>query len=49
LILESASSDVIRQMAISKGMQVLRDNGWQKVREGVTTIEEVMRVSQEGM
>ncbi|MEW6601420.1 MAG: GspE/PulE family protein, partial [Nitrospirota bacterium] len=49
LILESASSDVIRQMAISKGMQVLRDNGWQKVREGVTTIEEVLRVSQEGM
>ncbi len=49
LILESASSDVIRQMAISKGMQVLRDNGWQKVREGVTTIEEVLRVSQEGI
>jgi len=49
LILESASSDVIRQMAISRGMQVLRDNGWQKVREGVTTIEEVLRVSQEGM
>jgi type II secretion system protein E len=49
LILESASSDVIRQMAVSKGMQVLRDNGWQKVREGITTIEEVLRVSQEGI
>jgi len=49
LILDKVSSDVIRQRAVSKGMQVLRDCGWQKVKEGVTTIEEVLRVSQEGV
>ena len=49
LVLESSSSDVIRQLAVKKGMQVLRDSGWEKVKEGVTTIEEVLRVSQEGL
>ena len=49
LVLESSSSDIIRQKAVSKGMEVLRDSGWQKVKEGVTTIEEVLRVSQEGI
>ncbi|MBI4847033.1 MAG: type II secretion system ATPase GspE [Nitrospirae bacterium] len=47
MILDKASSDVIRQKAVVKGMQVLRESGWQKVREGVTTIEEVLRVAQE--
>jgi general secretion pathway protein E len=49
LILERASSDIIRQKVVEKGMTVLRDSGWQKVREGVTSIEEVLRVSQEGI
>ncbi len=49
LILERASSDVIRQAVVEKGMTVLRDSGWKKVREGVTSIEEVLRVSQEGI
>jgi general secretion pathway protein E len=49
MVLEKASSDVIRQNAVSKGMQVLRDCGWDKVRAGVTTIEEVLRVTQEGL
>jgi type II secretion system protein E len=48
LILERASSDKIRQEAMAGGMQILRDSGWQKVKEGVTTIEEVLRVAQEG-
>jgi type II secretory ATPase GspE/PulE/Tfp pilus assembly ATPase PilB-like protein len=30
-------------------MQILRECGWQKVKEGVTTIEEVLRVAQEGI
>lgn len=47
LVLEKASANIIRQKAISQGMQVLRDSGWQKVKEGVTTIEEVLRVTQE--
>ena len=49
LILEKASSDIIRKNAVAGGMQVLRENGWEKVRQGITTVEEVMRVSQEGI
>ena len=47
LVLEKASSDIIRQKAVSNGMQVLRDCGWGKVRQGITTVEEVLRVAQE--
>jgi len=46
-ILEKASAGLIRQKAVSKGMRVLRENGWQKVNQGITTIEEVLRVTQE--
>jgi type II secretory ATPase GspE/PulE/Tfp pilus assembly ATPase PilB-like protein len=49
LVLEKASAGIIRQKAVLKGMQVLRDSGLQKVKEGITTIEEVLRVAQEGM
>ena len=49
MILEKTSSDVIRQKAVSGGMQVLRQCGWDKVRQGITTVEEVIRVAQEGI
>ncbi len=49
LIIERANADIIRQKSVENGMKVLRDSGWEKVREGVTTIEEVLRVSQEGI
>jgi general secretion pathway protein E len=45
LILDRASADVIRQRAVLSGMQLLRESGWQKVREGITTVEEVLRVT----
>jgi type II secretory ATPase GspE/PulE/Tfp pilus assembly ATPase PilB-like protein len=48
LVLERASSDKIRQEAVARGMQILRESGMQKVKEGITTIEEVLRVAQEG-
>ena len=48
LVLERASSDRIRQKAVAGGMQILRESGLQKVKEGITTIEEVLRVAQEG-
>ncbi len=47
LIIEKANSDIIRQKAVLKGMQVLRDCGWEKVKQGITTVEEVLRASQE--
>jgi general secretion pathway protein E/type IV pilus assembly protein PilB len=42
---ERTATQVIRQAAISAGMRTLREDGWQKVRRGQTTIDEVLRVS----
>jgi len=46
LILRKASTDEIRDEAVSQGMRTLRLSGWQKVIDGVTTIEEIVRVTQ---
>ncbi|MEA3305299.1 MAG: GspE/PulE family protein [Candidatus Omnitrophota bacterium] len=46
LIMKKASSDEIRRKAVSMGMKTLRDDGWQKVSMGMTTPDEVMRVTQ---
>jgi type II secretion system protein E len=37
----------IKQLAIRQGMTPLREDGWKKVRAGRTTIEEVIRVTEE--
>jgi type IV pilus assembly protein PilB len=42
LILQGASADEIKKRAISVGMKTLRMSGIQKVKDGVTTIEEVV-------
>jgi type II secretion system protein E len=47
LIIERTSSNTIKQAAIGNGMKTLRDDGWAKVRAGITTVEEVGRVTQE--
>jgi general secretion pathway protein E len=47
LILRRASTREIRRHAIEAGMGTLRMDGWRKIREGVTTVEEVLRVTQE--
>jgi general secretion pathway protein E len=47
LILERASSRVIRKIAMQQGMTSLRDDGWRMVREGRTTPEEVLRVTKD--
>ncbi len=43
LILSGASAYELRQMAIQNGMLSLRHSGLQKIREGMTSIEEVVR------
>jgi general secretion pathway protein E len=43
LILDRASSRVIRKQALVEGMSSLRDDGWRLIREGRTTAEEVLR------
>ena len=47
LILRRASSREIRRLAIDGGMVTLRQDGWARAVDGVTTIEEVLRVTQE--
>jgi general secretion pathway protein E len=47
LILEKKDSNVIKEVARRNGMRTLREDGWLKVKRGVTTISEVLRVTQE--
>ncbi len=44
LVAERASSEEIGKMARSQGMLTLREDGLEKVRQGLTSIEEVLRV-----
>ena len=43
LILIGASALELRKKAIEDGMITLRESGLQKIRAGVTTLEEVVR------
>ena len=45
-ILNRAPATTIAQKAIEQGMRTLRTDGWNKVKNGETTIEEVLRVTQ---
>ncbi|WP_338402329.1 GspE/PulE family protein [Microbacterium invictum] len=45
LVVGHATGTELRQAALEDGMVPLRDDGFNKVLEGVTTIEEVLRVS----
>jgi type IV pilus assembly protein PilB len=44
LILEKASADVLRECARREGMRTLREDGLEKVKRGVTSLPEVLRV-----
>jgi general secretion pathway protein E len=47
LIMSNGDSVAITNSARRHGMRNLREDGWLKVREGLTTVDEVMRVTQE--
>jgi general secretion pathway protein E len=47
LILKNYDANTIKKSTINKGMLTLRQDGARKVLKGVTTIEEVVRVTQE--
>jgi type II secretion system protein E len=47
LIISKKPSGEIRRHAIERGMVGLRDDGWAKARAGITTVEEILRVTQE--
>jgi len=46
LVMSKAPADEIRKCAISQGMRVLRDDGFEKAKNGITTVEEVLRVTE---
>jgi len=43
MILKGASSDEVARQAKEEGMKTLRDDGIEKIKKGITTIEELMR------
>ncbi len=44
LIVENGSSETIKKLAIEQGMITLRHDGMAKVKAGITSIEEILRV-----
>lgn len=48
LVSDKAADAELRQVAIREGMTTLREDAWLKVRKGVTTLEETLRVAGEG-
>ena len=44
-IIARSSAEKIKSVAIKKGGTTLRQDGWRKVKAGVTTISEVLRVT----
>ena len=44
LTVSGATADDVRRVAIEEGMLTLREDGLEKVRAGVTSIEEICRV-----
>jgi general secretion pathway protein E len=47
IIMRNEDATKITAAALRNGMRNLRDDGWMKVRNGVTTADEVLRVTQE--
>ncbi len=47
LILESGNSALIEKEALQEGMVTMKQDGYLKVLQGVSTVEEVLRVAQE--
>ena len=47
LILQRADAGSIRNLGSRQGVRLLREDGWQKARAGMTTLAEVLRVTRE--
>jgi general secretion pathway protein E/type IV pilus assembly protein PilB len=46
LIMRRRDGSELKQCAVAEGMETLRQDGWRRVAQGKTTIEEVVRVTQ---
>ena len=47
LAIQRASGADLKRVAMQQGMQTLRQYGWGRVKQGLTTVEELLRVTQE--
>jgi general secretion pathway protein E len=47
LIVTKSDSNVLKAQAVKSGMRTLKEDGWHKVLAGITTPDEVLRVTQE--
>jgi type IV pilus assembly protein PilB len=47
MVLHRASSDQIKKKALQLGMHTLHMDGWEKIKRGLTTLNEVIRVTQQ--
>ncbi len=47
LIIKNADSNAIKKEAVRKGMKTLLKDGADKILRGITTVEEVLRVTQD--
>ncbi|MDU9049723.1 MAG: GspE/PulE family protein [Candidatus Electrothrix sp. Rat3] len=45
MVADKATDAELRQIAIREGMTTLNEDAWQKVRKGLTTVEEALRIS----
>ena len=46
-IVRRENATQIRNLSLSKGMRTLREDGWAKVFKGVTSVKEILRVTEE--
>jgi len=46
-ILQKEPATKLREIALKNGMKTLRSNGWRKVQEGSTSVQEILKVVQE--
>jgi len=49
LVMKSADAAALRRAATARGMTTLREDGADKVLQGITTVEEILRVTQEDL
>ena len=46
-IIKRQNATQIRDLSLAKGMKTLREDGWHKVFKGVTSVKEIMRVTED--
>ena len=46
-VIKRQNATQIRDISLSKGMKTLREDGWHKVFKGVTSVKEIMRVTED--